>query len=136
MWMKTGAHRLAKWVPTSAEYMREQLRAVRDVAAERDSARLGFVQAPSQPMAEDDFRVMADEAETLDELSTALGTARAAGYAQPGDELFQYFVDRRTRIEQGEVVEGHAHEGAYDADCDACTAEQSAADRKLAGVAP
>ncbi|MFI6560339.1 recombinase RecT [Streptomyces sp. NPDC050534] len=27
MWLKTGAHRLAKWVPTSAEYMREQLRA-------------------------------------------------------------------------------------------------------------
>lgn len=34
MWMKTAAHDLAKWVPTSAEYVREQLRAVRDVAAE------------------------------------------------------------------------------------------------------
>jgi len=34
MWLKTAAHRLQKWVPTSAEYMREQLRAVRDVAAE------------------------------------------------------------------------------------------------------
>jgi recombination protein RecT len=34
MWMKTAAHRLAKWVPTSAEYMREQLRAVAAVAAE------------------------------------------------------------------------------------------------------
>lgn len=34
MWLKTAAHRLAKWVPTSAEYIREQLRAVRDVAAE------------------------------------------------------------------------------------------------------
>lgn len=34
MWMKTAAHDLAKWVPTSAEYIREQLRAVRDVAAE------------------------------------------------------------------------------------------------------
>jgi len=29
MWLKTAAHRLAKWVPTSAEYMREQLRAVK-----------------------------------------------------------------------------------------------------------
>ena len=34
MWMKTAARQLAKWVPTSAEYMREQLRAVRDVQAE------------------------------------------------------------------------------------------------------
>lgn len=34
MWLKTAAHDLAKWVPTSAEYIREQVRAVRDVAAE------------------------------------------------------------------------------------------------------
>lgn len=38
MWMKTAAHRLAKWVPTSAEYIREQLRAQRDVAAETPAA--------------------------------------------------------------------------------------------------
>jgi recombination protein RecT len=35
MWMKTAAHRLTKWVPTSAEYMREQLRAKAEVAAEQ-----------------------------------------------------------------------------------------------------
>lgn len=35
MWMKTAAHRLTKWVPTSAEYMREQLRAAAEVAAEQ-----------------------------------------------------------------------------------------------------
>ncbi|MFE5090635.1 recombinase RecT [Streptomyces sp. NPDC056638] len=40
MWLKTGAHRLTKWVPTSAEYIREQLRAHADVAAEQ--------QAPAQ----------------------------------------------------------------------------------------
>lgn len=34
MWLKTAAHRLAKWVPTSAEYIREQLRAVKAVEAE------------------------------------------------------------------------------------------------------
>lgn len=34
MWLKTAARRLAKWVPTSAEYMREQLRAKAEVAAE------------------------------------------------------------------------------------------------------
>lgn len=34
MWLKSAAHQLQKWVPTSAEYIREQLRAARDVAAE------------------------------------------------------------------------------------------------------
>jgi recombination protein RecT len=34
MWLKSAVRQLAKWVPTSAEYMREQLRAVRDVAGE------------------------------------------------------------------------------------------------------
>lgn len=32
MWLKTVVRQLRKWVPTSAEYIREQLRAVRDVA--------------------------------------------------------------------------------------------------------
>ncbi len=48
MWMKTAAHDLAKWVPTSAEYLREQLRAVADVAAEpRGEQAGGFL--PPQP---------------------------------------------------------------------------------------
>lgn len=34
MWLKSSVRQLAKWVPTSAEFMREQLRAVRDVAGE------------------------------------------------------------------------------------------------------
>jgi recombination protein RecT len=34
MWMKTAAHRLTKWVPTSAEYRKEQLRAAAAVARE------------------------------------------------------------------------------------------------------
>jgi recombination protein RecT len=42
MWLKSAAHQLQKWVPTSAEYIREQLRAQRDVAAEP-------VQIPQQP---------------------------------------------------------------------------------------
>ncbi|MGW7247748.1 recombinase RecT [Streptomyces decoyicus] len=40
MWLKTAAHRLTKWVPTSAEYIREQLRAKADVAAEQQPAPL------------------------------------------------------------------------------------------------
>lgn len=31
MWLKTAVHELEKWVPTSSEYRREQLRAVADV---------------------------------------------------------------------------------------------------------
>lgn len=34
MILKTAAHDLAKWVPTSSEYIREQVRAIRDVANE------------------------------------------------------------------------------------------------------
>jgi recombination protein RecT len=34
MWLKSAVRQLRKWVPTSAEYIREQLRAERDVAAE------------------------------------------------------------------------------------------------------
>lgn len=48
MWLKTAARRLAKWVPTSAEYMREQLRAHAEVAAELPS---GFAPALPQPSA-------------------------------------------------------------------------------------
>jgi recombination protein RecT len=35
MWLKSAVRQLAKWVPTSAEYRREELRAVRDVATEQ-----------------------------------------------------------------------------------------------------
>jgi recombination protein RecT len=38
MWLKSAARQLAKWVPTSAEYRKEQLRAAQEVAAERDQA--------------------------------------------------------------------------------------------------
>ena len=37
MWLKSTVRQLAKWVPTSAEYRREQLRAAQDVMAERAS---------------------------------------------------------------------------------------------------
>ena len=34
MWLKSAVRQLQKWVPTSAEYIREQMRAARDVMAE------------------------------------------------------------------------------------------------------
>ncbi|MFD9047631.1 recombinase RecT [Streptomyces zaomyceticus] len=60
MWLKTAAHRLTKWVPTSAEYIREQLRAHADVAAEQVLA----TAALPQPLLEDDEVV---EGEFVDE---------------------------------------------------------------------
>jgi recombination protein RecT len=41
MWLKTAVHELEKWVPTSAEFRREALHAVRDVDLERP--------APAEP---------------------------------------------------------------------------------------
>ena len=38
MWLKSAVRQLAKWVPTSAEYRREQLRAEAEVAAEAQIA--------------------------------------------------------------------------------------------------
>ncbi|MFE6868361.1 recombinase RecT [Kitasatospora sp. NPDC057692] len=46
MWLKTGARRLAKWVPTSAEYMRERLRAAAEVAAEQPESAVGAEPMP------------------------------------------------------------------------------------------
>jgi len=45
MWLKSAVRQLAKWVPTSAEYIREQLRAVRDVAAEPLSDAIAYAPA-------------------------------------------------------------------------------------------
>lgn len=36
MWLKSAVRQLAKWVPTSAEYRKEQLRAAQEVLAERE----------------------------------------------------------------------------------------------------
>ncbi|GAA2037497.1 hypothetical protein GCM10009740_31650 [Terrabacter terrae] len=59
MWLKTAAHRLAKWVPTSAEYMREQLRAVKAVEAEQvGPGSIGAVR--DQPVTETGLEKAAD----------------------------------------------------------------------------
>lgn len=60
MWLKTAARRLAKWVPTSAEYMREQLRAQAEVAGELPP---GFAPPLPQPQAD----IPADGADGEDE---------------------------------------------------------------------
>lgn len=45
MWLKSAVRQLAKWVPTSAEYMREQIRAAREVASESGPPAAGFAPA-------------------------------------------------------------------------------------------
>lgn len=48
MYLKTAVHRLAKFVPTSAEFRREVLRAAKEVAAEPAAAQVEF-HAPDLP---------------------------------------------------------------------------------------
>jgi recombination protein RecT len=88
MWMKTGAHRLKKWVPTSAEYIREQLRAVADVAAEQRGVLPGMPPTASAPrrtpvpqdVHADDGVVDAEFAdEPADEFTMLWGQILAAG---------------------------------------------------------
>lgn len=48
MWMKSAVRQLAKWVPTSAEYMREQIRAQGEAAGELTAAP-SVAGAPTMP---------------------------------------------------------------------------------------
>lgn len=41
MWLKSATRQLAKWVPTSAEFRKEQLRAVQEVAHEMEARKAG-----------------------------------------------------------------------------------------------
>lgn len=58
MWLKTAIHQLEKWVPTSAEYRREQLRA----AVEADNLRV-----PKTSAVQDHTEPEAIDAEVVDE---------------------------------------------------------------------
>jgi recombination protein RecT len=71
MWLKTAAHRLTKWVPTSAEYMREQLRAVRDVAAEQPRPAPQRPVPPPAPVAPQPAQEGPYEAELVEEGDTS-----------------------------------------------------------------
>lgn len=53
MVLKTAVHRLSKWVPTSAEYRREQLRSAATVAAEVASSRPAIADLPALVVDED-----------------------------------------------------------------------------------
>jgi recombination protein RecT len=67
MWLKTAAHRLAKWVPTSAEYMREQLRAQAVVASEQRPEPLPTtIPTPAPGTVDDDYDEGPIEGELVD----------------------------------------------------------------------
>ncbi len=79
MWLKSAVRQLAKWVPTSAEYMREQLRAVRDVASEP----VGFASPnlPPDPPVQDVSHLPVDavyEAEIVDRSDEAIENEQAS----------------------------------------------------------
>ncbi|MCX5158132.1 recombinase RecT [Streptomyces sp. NBC_00264] len=61
MWLKSAVRQLAKWVPTSAEYMREQLRAQAEVAGELAATPFA---ADAPPMLQ---ATVLDDADPLDE---------------------------------------------------------------------
>lgn len=73
MWLKTALHELEKWVPSSTEYMREQLRIRAEVAAERrpeagqvppPASRVPVAEPVTGPIEDDDQPV---DAEFVDE---------------------------------------------------------------------
>lgn len=84
MWLKTAARRLAKWVPTSAEYMREQLRAQAEVAGALPAGTDGAVMPqPSADLPDDD----SDQADEGPIEAEFVDDEPAAGWpttAQPG----------------------------------------------------
>lgn len=70
MVLKTAVHRLAKWVPTSAEYRREQLRAAVEVAREPIGAREPITVAVVEEPGPDLMQITAtviDEPEAVDD---------------------------------------------------------------------
>jgi len=80
MWMKSAARQLAKWVPTSAEYIREQLRAVAEVKAETEP------EAPAAPAITSvgDAWIGSDNAETADDVLDAEVVDEQPPTAGPG----------------------------------------------------
>lgn len=67
MWLKTAAHRLAKWVPTSAEYMREQIRAQAVVDSEQRPEPLpASAPMPAPGTVDDDYDEGPVEGELID----------------------------------------------------------------------
>jgi len=61
MWLKSAVRQLAKWVPTSAEYMREQLRAQAEVAGELAAPSMAGAPQMPQPSPLDDADPTYDE---------------------------------------------------------------------------
>ncbi|MFC0626125.1 recombinase RecT [Kribbella deserti] len=79
MWLKSAARQLSKWVPTSAEYIREQLRAVRDVAAERPSVAAATAVHQTEAGPTDTGTGEVFQAEFVDEEAQASDAAWLAG---------------------------------------------------------
>lgn len=74
MWLKTAAHRLAKWVPTSAEYRRQAIQNANEIQGDVPPL-LGA--ATPQPLADEADEVV--QGEFVDELVACSGCASVVG---------------------------------------------------------
>jgi len=96
MWWKTAAKRLEPWVPTSAEYRREQLRASAAAAASAaNGTHDGFMYLPPAPaaaMAADEIT----EAEIVDEAPAARDDTRSQPRVEPEGRAQQGSTGERT----------------------------------------
>lgn len=85
MWLKSAARQLRKWVPTSAEYVRHQLRAAQDVASEVAGNGAG----PELPMpAPEGFAPAVDDMDIIDAESFEGDYDDAPDEWAPGEEPF------------------------------------------------
>jgi recombination protein RecT len=87
MWLKTAARRLEKWVPTSNEYRKEQLRAALDVHDERQAPPVQQ-QPPTQQSVDTDTGEIVDgeivdDAEPAPDEPTATPAAGEDPWAEP-----------------------------------------------------
>ena len=96
MWWKTAAKRLEPWVPTSAEYRREQLRAAAAASPAPSGPAAGYEPAPGPVAPTEDIHdaeivdspepeERAEPRATTGQLNIIRSRFRALGYDDPGD---------------------------------------------------
>lgn len=84
MWLKSAVRQLAKWVPTSAEYRKDQIRAVQEVAHEMEQRKAGptIIQQPTP-----------GDGEYIDEVTGEVFTNKPASPASAPDVHDAELVD-------------------------------------------
>ncbi|MCH8613434.1 recombinase RecT [Arsenicicoccus dermatophilus] len=89
MWMKSAVRQLRKWVPTSAEYIREQMRAARDVVQESTNLSPELVQVAGEAVHRTTGEILDADVEVEPDLEEPPAGYDASGAGLPafgGDE--------------------------------------------------